>query len=134
VYNVLDINKDGRKDVLGMYTSQSEAANFWLGVINNLKQRDVQDILIANIDNLKGFDEAIRTIYPNTEVQTCAVLQIRNSLKYLASKDQKVFVSELKPVYRADIEPSSVYELAKLKEKWNKKYPMVISSWCTSPL
>ena len=129
VYNVLGINKYGKKDVLGMYVSQSEGANFWLGVINDLKQRGVQDILIACIDNLKGFDEAIRTIYPNTEVQTCVVHQIRNSLKYVASKDQKVFMSELKPVYRADNEPAAVDELVKLKEKWNKKYPMVISSW-----
>jgi len=78
----------------------------------------VQDILIAYIDNLKGFDEGIRTIYPNTEVQTCEVHQIRNSLKYVASKDQKVFMSELKLVYRADNEPAAVDELAKLKEKW----------------
>jgi len=129
VYNVLGINKDGKKEVLGMYTSQSEGANFWLGVINDLKQRGVQDILIACIDNLKGFDEAIRTIFPNTEVQTCVIHQIRNSLKYVASKDQRVFISELKPVYRADNEPAALDELAKLKEKWNKKYPMVISSW-----
>jgi putative transposase len=98
-------------------------------VINDLKQRGVQDILIACIDSQKGFDEVIRTIYPNTEVQTCIVPQIRNSLKYVASKDQKVFMSELKPVYRADNEPVAVDELVKLKEKWNKKYPMVISSW-----
>ena len=129
VYNVLGINKEGKKDILGMYVSQSEGANFWLGVINDLKQRGVEDILIACIDNLKGFDEAIRTIYPNTEVQTCVVHQIRNSLKYVASKDQKVFMSELKPVYRADNEGIALDELAKLKEKWNKKYPMVIGSW-----
>lgn len=112
-----------------MYASHSEGANFWLGVINDLKQRGVEDILIACIDNLKGFDEAIRTIYPATEVQTCVVHQIRNSLKYVASKDQKVFLSELKPVYRADGEGQALDELAKLKEKWNKKYPMVIGSW-----
>jgi transposase-like protein len=129
VYNILGINPEGRKDVLGMYVSQSEGANFWLGVINDLKQRGVADILIACIDNLKGFDEAIRTIYPNTEVQTCIVHQIRNSIKYVASKDQKVFISELKPVYRADNESQALDELAKLKEKWDKKYPMVISSW-----
>ncbi|HEY5038615.1 MAG TPA: IS256 family transposase [bacterium] len=129
VYNVLGINKDGRKDVLGMYTAQSEGANFWLGVINDLKQRGVQDILIACIDSLKGFDEAIRTIYPLTEIQTCVVHQIRNSLKYVASKDQKLFMTELKPVYRAGNEPAALDELAKLKERWNKKYPMVISSW-----
>lgn len=129
VYNILGINNEGQKDVLGMYVSQSEGANFWLGVINDLKQRGIEDILIACIDNLKGFDEAIRTIYPETEVQTCVVHQIRNSLKYVASKDQKQFMTELKPVYRADNEGQALDELAKLKEKWEKKYPMVINSW-----
>lgn len=129
VYNILGINKDGRKDVLGMYVSQSEGANFWLSVITDLKQRGVEDILIACIDNLKGFDEAIRTIYPQTEVQTCVVHQIRNSIKYVASKDQKAFMTDLKPVYRADNESQALSELESLKEKWGKKYPMVISSW-----
>ena len=129
VYNILGINKEGKKDVLGMYVSHSEGANFWLGVINDLKQRGVEDILIACIDNLKGFDEAIRTIFPDTEVQTCVVHQIRNSLKYIASKDQRQFMSELKPVYRADNESQALDELAKLREKWDKKYPMVIGSW-----
>lgn len=129
VYNILGINPEGRKEVLGMYISQSEGANFWLGVINDLKQRGVADILIACIDNLKGFDEAIRTIYPNTEVQTCIVHQIRNSIKYVASKDQKEFMRDLKPVYRADNELQALDELAALREKWNKKYPMVIDSW-----
>lgn len=129
VYNILGINKDGRKDVLGMYISQSEGANFWLSVITDLKQRGIEDILIACIDNLKGFDEAIRTIYPLTEVQTCIIHQIRNSIKYIASKDQKVFMADLKPVYRADNESQALSQLESLKEKWNKKYPMVISSW-----
>jgi len=129
VYNILGINKDGRKDVLGMYVSQSEGANFWLGVITDLKQRGLDDILIACIDNLKGFDEAIRTIYPSTEIQTCVVHQIRNSIKYVASKDQKAFIADLKPVYRADTEEQALTELDALKEKWGKKYPMVIDSW-----
>lgn len=129
VYNILGINKDGKKDVLGMYVSHSEGANFWLGVINDLKQRGVEDILIASIDGLKGFDEAIHTIYPHTEIQSCIVHQIRNSLKYVASRDQKLFMTELKPVYRADNETAALDELAKLREKWNKKYPMVIASW-----
>jgi transposase-like protein len=129
VYNILGINSEGRKDVLGMYISHSEGANFWLAVINDLKQRGVDDILIGCIDNLKGFDEAIRTIFPNTEVQTCVVHQIRNSLKYVASKDQKLFMSELKPVYRAGNESQALDELSKLKQKWHKKYPMVIDSW-----
>jgi putative transposase len=129
VYNILGINKDGRKDVLGMYVSQSEGANFWLGVITDLKQRGVEDILIACIDNLKGFDQAISTIYPLTEVQTCIIHQIRNSIKYVASKDQKIFMADLKPVYRADNESQALSELENLKEKWNKKYRMVIASW-----
>lgn len=132
VYNILGINQEGKKEVLGMYVSHSEGANFWLGVINDLKQRGVEDILIACIDGLKGFEEAIRTIFPGTEVQSCVVHQIRNSLKYIASKDQKVFMTELKPVYRADNESQALDELAKLKEKWNKKYPMVIGSWETN--
>lgn len=129
VYNILGITKEGKKEVLGMYVSQSEGANFWLGVISDLKQRGVEDILIACIDNLKGFDEAIHTIYPHTEIQTCVVHQIRNSIKYVASKDQKIFMSDLKPVYRADNESQALSELDKLKEKWDKKYPMVIASW-----
>lgn len=129
VYNILGINKEGRKEVLGMYVSHSEGANFWLGVLNDLKQRGVVDLLIACIDGLKGFAEAIQTIYPHTEIQSCIVHQIRNSLKYVASKDQKEFMSELKPVYRADNEQQALDELATLKQKWDKKYPMVISSW-----
>lgn len=132
VYNILGINKDGRKEVLGMYVSHSEGANFWLGVINDLKQRGVEDILIACIDGLKGFDEAIGTIFPDTEIQSCVVHQIRNSLKYVASKDHRPFMSELKRVYRADNETVALDELAKLKENWNKKYPMVIGSWETN--
>jgi len=129
VYNILGINQDGRKDVLGMYVSHSEGANFWLGVITDLKQRGLDDILIACIDNLKGFDEAIKTIYPQTEVQTCVVHQIRNSIKYIASKDQKAFMVDLKPVYKADNEALALTELDCLKEKWGNKYPMVIGSW-----
>ena len=129
VYNILGINQDGRKDVLGMYVSHSEGANFWLGVITDLKQRGLDDILIACIDNLKGFDEAIKTIYPQTEVQTCVVHQIRNSIKYIASKDQKAFMVDLKPVYKPDNEAQALTELDCLKEKWGNKYPMVIGSW-----
>lgn len=132
VYNILGINKDGRKDVLGMYVSHSEGANFWLGVITDLKQRGVDDILIACIDNLKGFDQAIGTIFPYTEIQSCIVHQIRNSIKYVASKDQKPFMADLKLVYRADNEQVALDELEKLKDKWGKKYPMVITSWQTN--
>jgi transposase-like protein len=112
-----------------MYVSHSEGANFWLGVITDLKQRGVRDLLIACIDGLKGFEEAIRTIFPDTEVQTCVVHQIRNSLKYVASKDQKVFMADLKPVYQAMNKDQAEANLLGLEEKWVKKYPVVIDSW-----
>ncbi len=129
VYNVLAVNKDGRKDLIGMYVSHSEGANFWLSVLTDLKARGMQDILIACIDNLKGFAEAITTIFPHTIVQTCVVHQIRNSLKYVASKDQREFMSNLKPVYKAPNLEVAQMEFEKLQEKWGKKYPVVIESW-----
>ena len=129
VYNILGINKEGKKEVLGMYIAQSEGANFWLGVLTDLKQRGVEDILIACIDGLKGFEEAIRTVFPGTEVQSCIVHQIRHSLKYVASKDQKAFMADLKPVYQAINKDQAQTNLLDLEEKWGKKYPVVIDSW-----
>lgn len=129
VYNILGINVDGRKDLLGMYVAESEGANFWLGVLSNLQQRGVDDILIACIDNLKGFAEAIASIYPKTEVQTCVVHQIRNSIKYVAAKDQKPFMADLKPVYQAITLDEAEQRLMDLEAKWGKKYPVVIESW-----
>jgi putative transposase len=129
VYNILGINAEGRKDLLGMYVSESEGANFWLGVLTNLQQRGIADILIACIDNLKGFAEAIASIYPQTEVQTCVVHQIRNSIKYVASKDQKAFMTDLKPVYQAVSKEEAEQQLQELEEKWGKKYPVVLDSW-----
>jgi transposase-like protein len=129
VYNVLGINAEGRKDLLGMYVSESEGANFWLSILTNLQQRGVTDILIACIDNLKGFAEAIASIYPQTEVQSCVVHQIRNSLKYVASKDQKPFMADLKPVYQAIDKDEAEQQLQELENKWGKKYPIVIESW-----
>jgi putative transposase len=129
VYNILGINTEGRKEILGCYTNESEGANFWLSVLTDLQNRGVQDILIACIDNLKGFAEAISTVFPLTEVQSCIVHQIRNSLKYVASKDQKEFMKELKPVYQAVSKEAAAQQLEKLSEKWLKKYPVVIGSW-----
>lgn len=129
VYNIIGINVDGRKDLLGMYVSESEGANFWLSILSNLQQRGVKDILIACIDNLKGFAEAIGSIYPQTEVQSCVVHQIRNSLKYVSSKDQKQFMADLKPVYQAFTKEEAEEQLSELDNKWGKKYPIVIESW-----
>ena len=129
LYNILAINKDGKKEVLGMYISENEGANFWLQVLTDLNNRGLQDILIACTDNLKGFSEAILSVFPKTQIQKCVVHQIRNSLKYVASKDQKEFLKDLKLVYRAVNKSVAEDELTKLSEKWEAKYPVVIESW-----
>lgn len=129
LYNILGITTEGKKEILGTYVSESESANFWLSVLTDLQNRGLKDILIACIDNLKGFEEAIKCIFPLTEVQSCIVHQIRNSMKYVASKDQKEFMKDLKPVYQAVNIESALVNLEKLEEKWNKKYPVVIASW-----
>jgi len=129
VYNILGINIEGKKELLGMYVSENEGANFWLSVLTDLQHRGVKDILISCIDNLKGFTEAINSIYPKTEVQTCVVHQIRNSLKYVASKNQKEFMADLKLVYRASSKEVAEEKLEELSAKWEKKYPAVITSW-----
>lgn len=129
VYNILGITTEGKKELLGMYVSQNEGANFWLSVLTDLQNRGVKDMLIACIDNLKGFAEAINSIYPATEVQSCIVHQIRNSLKYVASKDQKEFMKDLKVVYQATTKDFAEDNLIALTEKWSKKYPIVTDSW-----
>jgi len=129
VYHILGINLEGRKELIGMYVSESEGSNFWLGVLSDLRNRGVEDILIASIDNLKGFAEAIQSTFPKAEIQSCIVHQIRNSIKYVASKDQKPFVSDLKEVYQASTKELAEQELDALDQKWGKKYPLVINSW-----
>ncbi|WP_149240312.1 IS256 family transposase [Dyadobacter sp. 32] len=129
VYNVLGVNRDGYKDLIGMYVSESEGANFWLSVLTDLKSRGVKDILIACTDNLTGFSEAILASFPESEIQSCIIHQIRNSLKYVASKDQKVFMQDLKTVYQAPTKDKAELELDKLNDKWGSKYPVVIKSW-----
>ena len=101
IYNVLALDKEGRKDLLGMYVSQSEGANLWLSVLTDLQNRGVKDILIACVDGLTGFPDAIQSVFPRTDVQLCTVHQIRNSVKYVASKNQKTFLADLKMVYAA---------------------------------
>ena len=129
VYTILGVNLEGRKEVLGLYLSEHEGANFWLQVLTDLANRGVKDILIACVDGLKGFPEAIEAIFPNTEVQLCVVHQIRNSLKYVGSKNQKEFMSDLKRIYKASSKDLAASELDFLDKKWNDKYPIVIKSW-----
>ncbi len=129
VYTVLGVNMDGKKDILGLYLSETEGANFWLSVLTDLNNRGLNDILIASVDGLKGFPEAIKTIFPKTEVQLCIIHQIRNSIRYVASKNHKEFMNDLKPVYQAVSKEAAEDALLALDEKWGKLYPIVLQSW-----
>jgi len=131
VYTILGLNIEGKKELLGLYLSDQEGAHHWLSVLTDLQNRGVQDILIACIDGLKGFPEAIESIYPNTEIQHCVIHQIRNSIKYVASKNQKAFMADLKCVYKAATLNAAELALDELEAKWGDKYPMVIKSWRT---
>ena len=125
----MGVNLQGKKEILGLYLSESEGANFWLQVLTDLNNRGVQDILIASVDGLKGFPEAINAIFPKTEVQLCILHQIRNSIRYVASKNQKEFMKDLKLVYQAISKEAAEEQLNRLEEKWGSKYPIVIQSW-----
>lgn len=129
IYNVLGINKEGYKELLGMYVSKSEGANFWLSVLTDLNNRGVKDILIACIDQLRGFSDAVLAVFPEATVQHCIIHQIRNSMKYVASKNQKEFMGDLKRVYQAMTKTEAEMALDKLEEKWGELYPIVIKSW-----
>jgi len=111
VYTIIGVNVHGIKDLLGIYLSESEGAHFWLQVLTDLNQRGIKDVLVVCIDNLKGFSEAIQTIFPKTEVQLCFIHQIRNTLKYLPWKDQRAFMKDLKLVYRADTKDQAEQKL-----------------------
>ena len=129
VYIVLGIDMDGRKDVLGMYVGENESAKFWLSVINGLKNRGVNDILIACVDGLNGFPQAIEAVYPDTEIQHCIIHQIRNTTRYVSYKDLKKLMADLKLVYAAPTEETALSELNEFCEKWDSKYPKIGKSW-----
>ncbi|OOE32087.1 IS256 family transposase, partial [Salinivibrio kushneri] len=129
LYTILGLNIEGKKELLGLYLSESEGARYWLNVLTDRQNRGVKDILIASVDGLKGFPEAIETVYPKTEVQLCIIHQIRNSVKYVASKNQKAFMSDLKCVYRATTQNAAEQALDELESKWGTQYPLVIKSW-----
>lgn len=129
VYSVLGIDMDGKKDILGLWISENESASFWLSVCNDLKNRGVQDILIACRDNLSGFSSAIETVYPKTEQQLCVVHQIRNSVKYVSFKDLRTITADLKKIYGAPTIEAAEYHLEEFREKWNSKYPQILKSW-----
>ena len=128
-YMVIGIDLDGHKDVLGIWIGENESAKFWLHVLNELKNRGVQDILITSVDNLRGFSEAISACYPKTEIQKCVIHQIRNSIKYVSYKDLKKIMSELKPIYKAPTEQAGLEELEQFEQTWGSKYPLMVGSW-----
>jgi len=128
----IGITLEGKKDLLGMWLTNNEGAKFWLSVVTDLKNRGVEDILIASVDGLRGFSEAINSVFPKTIVQRCIIHQIRYSLKYVGSKYQKEFMSDLKRVYKAPTKSAAEDALEDLSAKWGEKYPMVINSWKTN--
>ena len=128
-YLVLGMNIEGEKDLLGIYLAETESASFWLQVLSDLQDRGVEDILIACIDNLKGFKEAIEAMYPQTDVQLCIVHQIRNSIKYVTWSDQREVIRDMKTIYKAANISAAEQSLLEFESKWKKRYPAMIKSW-----
>ena len=129
VYIAIGTDLEGKKDVLGLWVGATESSKYWLGVLNGLKNRGVQDILIISVDGLTGFSEAIAVAYPQTEVQRCIIHQIRSSTRYVSYKDVKAFTAALKPIYKASTEESALEALGELERIWGAKYPAAIRSW-----
>ena len=129
VYIAIGVNPEGRKSVLGMWVGENESAKFWASVLNNLKNRKVEDILIACTNNLTGFSEAIAAVFPKTDIQNCIIHQLRNSSKYVSYKDIKALMADLKRVYQAVDEQSALAALDDFAEIWDKKYPKISKSW-----
>jgi len=129
VYVVLGIDLEGVKECLGLYISATESAKYWLTVMNELKNRGIQDVLIFAVDNLSGISEAIYSAFPKAEIQKCIVHQIRNSLRYVSWKDLREVAKDLKPIYKAATEKESLENLNAFCEKWDKKYPYISKSW-----
>ena len=129
VYIAIGINMSGIKEVLGMWVGENESAKYWLSILNGLRNRGVEDILIACVDGLTGFDNAIEAVYPKTEIQQCIIHQIRNTTRFVSYKDIKALMADLKRVYAAVDEETALYELEAFGEKWNGKYPKIAQSW-----
>lgn len=129
VYIAIGIDMNGRKDVLGMYVGENESAKFWLSIMNGLRNRGVEDILIACVDGLTGFPQAIEAVFPKTEVQHCIIHQIRNSTRFVSYKDSKVLMADLKRVYAAPTEDAALSALDDFGNKWDGKYPKIHKSW-----
>jgi len=129
VYVALGVNFEGQKEVLGLWIAENEGAKFWMGVLTQLKNRGVDDILIACMDGLTGLPDALRALYPQTRIQLCIVHMVRNSTRFVSYKDLKKLCADLKAIYSANTEEAGLEALEKLGEKWNDKYPMIYQSW-----
>ncbi len=129
VYIAIGIDMSGHKDVLGMYVGENESAKFWLSIMNGLKNRGIRDILIACVDGLTGFPQAIEAVFPKTEIQQCIIHQIRNTTKFVSYKDIKPLMVDLKRVYAAPTEDIAISELGLFDDKWGGKYPKIAKSW-----
>lgn len=132
LYCVIGINRQGVKDLLGLYIGERESARFWLNVLTDIQNRGVKDIIIACIDNLSGFAQAIESIFPQTEVQLCVIHQIRNSTRYVTTKDRSAVMTDMKEVYQASTTEQAQEALKKLSASWNSKYPYMVKSWNTN--
>ena len=129
LYTIIGINLDGQKECLGLWISETESAKYWLSVLNELKNRGVEDVLIFTVDNLKGILEAIEAVFPRAEVQKCVVHQIRNSLRYVSWKERKPMAKDLRRIYEAAPEKEGAAALDEFSEKWDKRYPHISASW-----
>lgn len=129
IYVALGINLQGNKELLGLWVSENEGAKFWLGVLTDLHNRGLKDIFVACVDGLKGFPDAIRSVFPQTEVQLCIVHMVRHSLRYVGEKNRKAVVRDLKTVYRAATLDEAEAALAAFEDQWGKEYPMIVKSW-----
>jgi putative transposase len=129
IFIALGINLDGHKELMGLWIAENEGAKFWLGVLTELQQRGIEDILIACVDGLKGFPDAINTVYPDTSVQLCIVHMARNSLKYVSWKDYKEVTRDLKRIYQSATEDEALLELDRFSDTWDGHYPQISKSW-----
>ena len=129
IYLALGVNIEGHKELLGMWISENEGAKFWLNVLTELQNRGVQDILIACVDGLKGFPDAINTVYPETQIQLCIVHMVRNSLKFVPWKDYKAITADLKRIYQSVTEDEALLALEQFQQRWDDKYPNISKSW-----
>ena len=129
IYLALGINLEGQKELLGMWLSENEGAKFWLGVLTELQNRGVKDILIACVDGLKGFPDAINTVFPETKIQLCIVHMVRNSVKYVPWKDYKPVTADLKQIYQSATEEEALLALDQFSARWDDKYPQISKSW-----